>query len=122
VIAVPKSADRWLTRAQFTIGPIKDIEHFRTEAKSLNYFHGQLVADWNTVHVAVVVSKRGECFVGKAKCHERDNYNHKLGYRIAVGRALKAAAEGKPDFMVDLELEKKELFLAVRETYHAHAR
>lgn len=42
-------------------------------------------------NVAVVVLKDGRAFVGKSKCSDTDQWNHKRGFNIAVGRALKRA-------------------------------
>ena len=53
--------------------------------------------------MAIVVFKDGLCFYGEAVCNYRDQYNKKIAYRVAVGRALKAAVEDIAAFRVDVK-------------------
>lgn len=80
---------------------IHDVEHFRRKRE-----HGYK-------HIAVVVLTNGECFVGTAEPSKRDPYIRKIGYIIAVGRALKKANLSYRDFKVDPSLKGLELRDAV---------
>ena len=58
----------------------------------LHVFHFRIPEE--KTHLAVVLLKeRDEAFgyIGTAVCGKHDNYSRKIGYTIAVGRALKAA-------------------------------
>lgn len=50
--------------------------------------------------VAVVVLKDGSVYTGEAKCTTEDTWSRKVGYTMAVGRALKAAALRTPKWCV----------------------
>lgn len=105
-----KEFKRWLTRLD---GQLWEIEHFKV------YEYGEatwswpdakdITNKWPVGNCAVVVLKDGRAFVGKAMCSERDQYNHKRGFNMAVGRALKKAVVGRvvsnsADFMVPLSV------------------
>ena len=105
---------------------LKDIEHFRIHPKFPDLFNNDKRYNQSAPqHVAVVVLTNGHCFVGRANTSNSDIYNHKIGYTLSVSRALKKAVNPfhqggfawrgltAPDFIVDNELECKELRLEV---------
>lgn len=67
------------------------------------------------VHIAVVVDEDGFCYAYRVR-RSKSHYNRKIAYHMAVGGALKKAVThpGDPEFAVDLELDGKDLYLAVK--------
>jgi hypothetical protein len=43
--------------------------------------------------VVEITTPDGTTLVGKARCNRKENYNKKLGVRIALGRAMIGSAE-----------------------------
>ncbi len=50
--------------------------------------------------ICCIVLSNGDEYVGYARCNLADNFNYKLGRRIALGRALKAASEDEVDIIL----------------------
>ena len=95
--------ERWIGRLERFGRRVVEVEHFRI--KKARVFD----------HVAVVVATnfgQGDggscgCWVGEAKVGKLDCYSRKLGYRIAVGRALKGTAFKVVDFYVQEEVVRE---------------
>lgn len=60
-------------------------------------------------HAAIVVLADGSCYVGRAKWNPADPPDRKLGYTIAVGRALRKASLGLFAFYTNPELRGRAL-------------
>ena len=102
-----------------------DVEHFRvwSDGKHLPHLHPGEPARV-VKHVACVILKNGHVFMGEAVCNPKDSYNHKLGYEIAVGRALSEAVDSRAgdmpiSMMADPLLKGRELRDACREALEA---
>ena len=69
-------------------------------AKHLEVLGDELYAVEHTrgdnCNAAVVILNDGRYYVGLSRCNPIDQYNHKLGHEIAVGRALFAATSLVP--------------------------
>ena len=48
----------------------------------------------NTDTTIFVTNPQGKTSCGQSVCHSKDNFNRKLGNKIALGRAMKDMAEG----------------------------
>jgi hypothetical protein len=93
----PKSHDRWV---ESILPRIKDVEHL-----ILRYDYR------NPIHIAVVITNDGACYVGECRFGKLDTYNRRRGFEISLGRGLKRAAryENLYDFIVDNELSGRDL-------------
>ena len=65
-------------------------------------------------HVAVVVMSDGSGYVGASYCGKNDEYRRKVGYHLAVARALKAAHHEHMLMWLDAGLFGKGLMVEVR--------
>lgn len=100
--------NRWRRR----LGPaLKDIEHFRGEYLPLmehcdgNGHRDTHVGDTRyALNVAAVVLHNGSVYFGVARQNYKDPYSRKIGFKIAVGRALKCAA--REDTIADTTVPK----------------
>lgn len=70
---------------------LHDIEHFRLPSR-LTPPHKTPKDGLKFDHYAVVVLRDGRAFQGQAICGRKDPYCRKMGYVIAVGRALRRAS------------------------------
>lgn len=99
---LPNSARRLVTQLE---DKLKDVEHWTvTDPKNPRM----------RIHYAVAIQRDGKCGLGRAACASADQYDRKIGYRIAVGRALRQLALNTYPMEVDVELEGRDLYLAVR--------
>lgn len=139
-----KGHEKWAEAAESQGHKIKDIEHFRLYddrfdpnivfdekliiATKIRYGHRDFHPAYT--HIAVVCMDNRECFVGVHRTARDKAYVRKVSYRAAVGKALARAGRSilvlrgpiLPDFYVDEEFEKRDLYNEVKKQLEAAGR
>lgn len=78
-----KMLDGYLTRGEYESSPFKS-EMFNSHYKDVVNAKGGMT-------VVKLTTPDNTELVGTAKCSDKDNYNRKLGLRMALGRAMKSS-------------------------------
>jgi hypothetical protein len=90
-MAIPKGHKEFARYIKLLGEKLADVFTFYDLAEVGYYRKGVKCVGTRDRRSAVAVLSDGSCFVGEARLSHKDSYNRKIGYRVAVGRALKSA-------------------------------